>query len=114
VRKDEERLRDILEAIAAIRRRIEKNRDAFTADELLRVWCLHHLSVIGEAAAGLSAELRNRYTSTPWRDIIGMRNAIIHGYFNVDWDEVWMVVERDIDPLAESVASIITAEGWKI
>jgi uncharacterized protein with HEPN domain len=113
MRRDEERLRDILDAVAAIQRRAGNDRRAFDADELLRVWCLHHLTVIGEAVAGLSAELRGRYTSTPWRDIVGMRNAVIHGYFSVDWDEVWAVVERDLDQLAESVKDIIAAEGWE-
>jgi uncharacterized protein with HEPN domain len=114
VRKDEERLRDILDAIAAIRRRVGKDRDAYNADELLRIWCLHYITIIGEAASGLSVEIRRRYSLTPWRDIIGMRNAIIHGYFNVDWDQVWMVVEKDIDNLADSVTDIINAEGWNL
>ncbi|MBN1654865.1 MAG: DUF86 domain-containing protein [Deltaproteobacteria bacterium] len=55
--------------------------------------------MIGEAVAGLSTELRGRYTATPWRDIIGMRNAVIHGYFSVDCNEVWVAVDRDIDYL---------------
>lgn len=113
MKKDKGKLRDVLESIAAIRQRVGKGRAPFDADELLRVWCLHHLSLIAEAVAGLSAELRGRYTATPWREIISMRNAIKHGCFSVDWDEVWVSVDRDIDPLAQSVREIITAEGWE-
>jgi len=113
MKKDEGRLRDVLESIAAIRRRVDKDRAPFDADELLRVWCLHHLTLIVQAIAGLSTELRDRYTATPWRDIIGVRNAIKHGCFSVDWDEVWVTVDRDIDPLAQSINEIIAAEGWE-
>jgi uncharacterized protein with HEPN domain len=113
MKKDEGRLRDVLESIEAIRRRVGKDRAGFDADELLRVWCLHHITLIGEAVAGLSAQLRGRYTAVAWRDIISMRSAIKHGCFSVDWDEVWVAVDRDIDQLAQSVKEIITAEGWE-
>lgn len=113
MKKDKGRLRDILESIAAIRRRVGKDRAPFDSDELVRVWCLHHITLIGEAVAGLSAQLRDRYAETPWRDIIGMRSAIKHGCFSVDWDEVWVSVDRDIDQLARSVQEIVDAEGWE-
>jgi uncharacterized protein with HEPN domain len=45
--------------------------------------------------------------------IIGMRNAVVHGYFDVDWDEVWAVVERDLDPLRKSILDVLKAEGWE-
>jgi len=41
-----------------------------------------------------------------------MRNAIVHGYFQVDWEEVWVVVERDLATLRESVLEIFGKEGW--
>jgi uncharacterized protein with HEPN domain len=112
VRPDEDRLRDILDAIAAIQRRVPTlDRSAFDADELLRVWCLHHLTVIGEATARLSEELRSRHPEVPWREIVGMRNAIVHGYFTVDWDEVWVVVERDLERLRRGIESVVSAES---
>ena len=110
MRMDEERLRDILDAIDAIRRRVGADRSAFDADELLRVWCLHHITVIGEATTRLSTELRAKHPDPPWRSIIGMRNAVVHGYFEVDWDEVWMVVARDLDPLRASIEVVLRAK----
>jgi len=41
-----------------------------------------------------------------------MRNAVVHGYFEVDWDQVWTVVERDLEPLRVEVEKILSAEGW--
>jgi uncharacterized protein with HEPN domain len=110
VRHDEDRLRDILEAIDAIRSRAGSGRSAFDADAMLRVWCLHHLTIIGEAASRLSEELRQRHSAAPWRDIIGMRNAVVHGYFDVDWDEVWAVVDRDLVPLRAAVEVVLHRE----
>ena len=39
--------------------------------------------------------------------MIGMRNAVVHGYFQVDWDELWNVVERDLEPLREAIAAMV-------
>jgi uncharacterized protein with HEPN domain len=97
VRADNDRLLDILEAIAAIQEQAQ-TRERFDADKMLRVWCLHHLVVIGEAAAGVSEPMREQYKSVPWRRVIGMRNAVVHAYFHVDWEEVWNVVEHDLEP----------------
>ena len=64
VRDQRARLGDILEAVAAIRRHAGRGRDAFVADELIQVWIVHHLQIIGEAAARLRPE---RYGSRPPR-----------------------------------------------
>jgi len=111
VRKDTDRLFDVLEAIAAIERHSGPNRERFDTDELVRTWCLHHIEIIGEAIARLSDELRTKYPLAPWREIVAMRNSLIHGYFDVDWEAVWGVVARDIAPLKEAIASILRAEG---
>ena len=111
VRSDEDRILDISEAIAAIVNRV-KTRADFDGDKVLRVWCLHHIVVIGEAASRVSETLRVRYPTLPWRRVIAMRNAVVHGYFEVDWDQVWTVVERDLEPLRVEVEKILSAEGW--
>ena len=111
VRSDEDRILDISEAIAAIANRV-KTREDFDGDKVLRVWCLHHIVVIGEAASRVSTTLRVSYPALPWRRVIAMRNAVVHGYFEVDWDQVWTVVERDLEPLRVAVEKILSAEGW--
>jgi uncharacterized protein with HEPN domain len=110
VRRDEERLRDVLDAIAAIARYTAGGRQRFDDDELVRVFCLHQIEIIGEAVARLGPALLARHPAVPWREIVGMRNAIIHGYFQVDWEIVWQVVERDLGQLGQAIEKIL-AEG---
>jgi len=103
-----ERLRDILEAIAAIEPYRDRARSAFEQDELLQVWFLRHLRIIGEAARRLPEEIRNLDLDIPWHKIIGMRNILMHGYFAIDLDVVWDVVQRDVPLLKPAVEALLT------
>lgn len=95
MRDDLERLNDIREAIERIERHQPRDRDAFIRDELVQTWIVHHLEIIGEAARGLSEEFRFRHSQVPWSRIIGMRNILVHHYFNLDSVLIWSVVERE-------------------
>jgi uncharacterized protein with HEPN domain len=107
MRDPKERLRDILEAIAAIDRYRDRDRSAFEQDELLQVWFLRHLQIIGEAARRLPEEIRNLAPDIPWHKIIGMRNILVHGYFEIDLDVVWDAVQRDVPLLKPAVESLL-------
>lgn len=107
MRDDTQRLQDILEAIERIDRHAAKGRDAFVADELIQTWITHHLQIIGEAARGLSSAFREKHTDAPWQQIIGMRNVLVHGYFGIDHDVIWEVVERDLPSLKENIVFIL-------
>ena len=52
------------------------------------------IEIIGEAASRLTPELRQAHSDIPWQDMIGMRNRLIHAYFDVDLDLVWQTVSR--------------------
>ncbi len=60
-RATRERLQDMVDAIAAIRRYTGEGRERFDADELVRVWCLRHIEVMGEAASKMTDSLREKY-----------------------------------------------------
>jgi uncharacterized protein with HEPN domain len=107
VRDPAERLRDILDAIAAIQRRTPADKTAFELDELVQVWCLHNLQIIGEAARGLPDATRALAPSIPWLKIIGMRNVLVHGYFDIDIDVVWNAVYRDVPALKPAIADLL-------
>jgi uncharacterized protein with HEPN domain len=61
MRSDRERFIDILESIEKIERYIPRGRQAFETDELLQVWVVRHLQIIGESASRVSAETQNRF-----------------------------------------------------
>ena len=108
MRADHDRLHDILEAIEAIHRYSIKGRDEFDGNELVQVWCLHHILLIGEAASKLSENDRRLSTAIPWRELIGMRNILIHAYFDVSWKRVWSVVANDLAPLKAEIQRLLT------
>lgn len=104
MRRDLLYLSDISEAADAIRRFIGGiPQDAFMADELRQSAVLQKLIVIGEAAARLGPDLRNRHAEVPWPDVIGFRNMAVHAYFSVDWSVVWFTATRDVPALQVAV-----------
>jgi len=107
VRNPAERLRDILEAIAAIERHQDGDKTAFEHDELLQAWFLRHLQIIGEAARALPMEVRTMAPDIAWPKIIGMRNVLVHGYFDIDTDIVWEAVSHDVADLKPMILSLL-------
>ncbi|ULR39720.1 DUF86 domain-containing protein [Thermus sp. NEB1569] len=107
MRDPRERLRDILEAIAAIERYLDRGRAAFEQDELLQGWFVRNLQVIGEAARGLPEEVRALAPEIEWPKIIGMRNVLVHGYFNIDLEIVWETASRDVPALKPRIEELL-------
>ena len=81
------------------------------ASELLQVWVVHHLQVIGEAANNLSPGFIAEHPEIPWRRIIGLRHALVHQYFGVDLDAIWSIAVDDLPPLEAAVAAILAGTG---
>jgi uncharacterized protein with HEPN domain len=86
-----------------------RGKDAFQTDELVQIWMVHHLQVIGEAAAAISEDLQARHPEVPWALIIAFRNVLVHEYFRIDLETVWRILEQDLPGLKLSVASILQA-----
>ena len=72
---------------------------------------VHKLSVIGEAAARLSDDLRVRNPQVPWPQIIAFRNILVHAYFGIDWDLVWVAARNRCPLLRTQVAGILAEES---
>ncbi len=107
MRDPKERLRDILQAIEAIERYRSRERSEFDQNEMLQVWFLRHLEIIGEAARNLPDEVRAMAPDIPWHKIIGMRNILVHGYFMIELDIVWDTVQQDIPSLKPAVEELL-------
>ncbi len=110
MRDDRERLRDILEAIANIEKYAIQGEAEFQENELVQVWIVHHLQIIGEASSSLSQTLTNKYSRVPWAEIVAFRNILVHEYFRVDLKAVWKIIERDIPDLKNKVEAILEDE----
>lgn len=65
------------------------------------------IEIIGEAANKVSASLRDAEPEIPWRDIVGMRNRLIHAYFDIEPEFVWETVSRDLPTLVLQVRGIL-------
>jgi len=111
LRRDEERLHDILEAIEAIETFSAGGQKEFEASTILQEWVAFKLVVIGEAAARLSPSIRKRWSKIPWVNIIAMRNTIVHEYFTLDHVELWRAVVNDIGTLKRNIIDILDNLG---
>jgi uncharacterized protein with HEPN domain len=96
MRSDSERVLDILEAIENIKKYCSRGANSFYSDELLQSWIVRNLQIIGEAANLITEETQARFPKIPWKKIIGMRHVLVHGYFEIDLDVVWSVIENDL------------------
>ena len=90
----------------------DKDYDEFKNNRMLQDAVIREIEIIGEATKNLSMGFRNKHSNIPWRQIAGMRDKLIHGYFGVDVDAVWDTVMKDIPSLKEKLQKIIK-EGKK-
>ena len=101
-------LEDILQAIDRILKRTAGlTQLTFGADEDAQDVAIRHLAIIGEASNRLSNGLKNRHSEIAWRDIIAMRNFIVHEYEGVKRDIVWDTVMNDLIPLRKAVEAML-------
>jgi len=111
MRREELYLADMLEAADAIQQFLAGiDRNSFLESDLLRSAVLQKLTIIGEAAARLPKEFRDRHTDIEWTDIIGFRNITVHAYFAVDWSIIWVTAIQDTPELRRVVADILLRE----
>ena len=104
MRDDSARVNDILEMCDRVIDQIGRDHERFTTDQLVQAAAQRWLEIIGEAAAGLSEEFRTTHPEVAWRDLIGMRNILAHGYFHVDLDIVWVAITRDVPHLRDRLS----------
>lgn len=83
------------------------SREAFDADENLRLAQAHRIQIIGEAARLVSPAGRAAHPEIPWRQIAGMRHRIVHDYLNVRYGVVWEVVTCDVPALIASLEAFV-------
>jgi uncharacterized protein with HEPN domain len=84
-----------------------KERTDLDRERLLNLALVRLLEIVGEAAARLSPELRDRHPEVPWPLVVGLRNRLIHGYDTVNFDILWVILTQDLAPLVAAVDAIL-------
>jgi uncharacterized protein with HEPN domain len=106
--EDKVRLRHMLDAALEIRQYTQSaKRQDLNRDPKLVHSLVHLFEIIGEAASQMTYELREQTPEIPWAVIIGMRNRLIHAYFDIDLDVVWSTSETDIPMLITELGRLI-------
>jgi uncharacterized protein with HEPN domain len=105
MRRDNERLADILESIEKIQKYF--NKEEFGENEVLQAAMLHFLQIIGESCRFLSPEFKANHENIKWAEIIAFRNILVHQYFHIDEEIIGEIIENDIPLLKSQILDII-------
>jgi uncharacterized protein with HEPN domain len=114
-----ERVQDYLEHIvSAIQRAMRyvgnlPSRQALEEDSLAQDAIVRTIAVVGEAATRIrkiAPEFEALHPEIPWNQMRGIRNKVVHDYFDVSWDVVWNTVKQDFPPLLQRIQSLLQSE----
>jgi uncharacterized protein with HEPN domain len=106
--QDHDRLSHMLEAAReAVGYAQDRTREDLETDRTLMHSLVHCLEIVGEAASQVSPGVREASPQIPWGDIVGMRNRLIHGYFDVNLDVVWKTVKEELPPLIDRISLLL-------
>jgi uncharacterized protein with HEPN domain len=104
---DRIRYRHMIEAVeTALGFAAGRTRSHLDTDRMLLFALVRALTIVGEAAARLSDEARAAAPDVPWRQIVAMRNRLIHAYFDVDRDIVWTAIRNELPDLLERLKAV--------
>ena len=114
MRRDDAYLLDMLVAARkAVTFTEELTYAQFMQSDLHQNAVLKVLEIVGEGASRVSEDARNAYPEIAWPHIIGFRNRIVHGYFEIDFDIVWKIVQEDLPPLIIQLELLVSPEAEK-
>jgi uncharacterized protein with HEPN domain len=111
LKDDQIRLRHMLDAARkALSFVQDRSRENLESNEMLALAVIRLLEVMGEAARGLSQDIRDMNPQIPWKQIIGTRDRLIHGYFDVDLSIIWSIITRDLPPLVSALEELLSVK----
>lgn len=110
--RDRDRLQHILAAARRARQLVEgRSRSALDEDDVLGFALTHLLEILGEAAKAVTPATRGEYVDIPWNEMAATRDRLIHGYFSVDLDIIWTIIESDLPAVIESLKRALAGNG---
>jgi len=101
-------LKDILDSIERIEEYTEgKTKKEFLDDYEKQDAIMKRLEVIGEAAKNIPKEVKEKYPGILWKQVAGMRDVLIHGYFGVILERVWHTAIKDTPRLKKQIKKLL-------
>lgn len=102
------RLKHMLDSAEAVLSFIEgKTRQQLDTERLLASGIIRELEILGEAAVAITQETKEKFPELPWKQVVGMRNRLIHAYFDIDYDIVWKTICEALPPLVKQLQRVI-------
>ncbi len=98
---------DILESIKSIEEfSKDLTKEKLSKDDLRQSAIIRKIEIIGESVKNFPSSFKEKYPEIPWKDIAGIRDVIIHGYFRVDLNTIWKVIKEDLPDLKNKILKI--------
>jgi len=105
---DKARLQHIYDAILEIESYVQNSSyEIFQSNTMMQFACVKQLEIIGEAANHLSEHFKKLYKETQWKEIIGLRNILIHEYFGIDTKIIWDVIKVDLPEFKSRIKDML-------
>jgi len=109
---DKARIQHIFEAILDIESYVQNSSyESFKSNSMMIHACVNQLEILGEAANRLTPQFKKLYSEIEWREIINLRNILIHEYFGIDTKIVWDIIKTDMISLKSRIKEIIDQIG---
>jgi len=110
MKNDSVYLHHICDAIIDIERYTAGGKQAFFAEKIIQDAVIRNLEIIGEAVKNISQQTREKNPDIPWKRIAGLRDILIHQYFGVDLETVWLVVENRLPLFLQQIRPLLERE----
>ena len=101
----------IIDSVRAIQRYLPDTKQDFLKNPEKQDAIIRRFEIIGEASSRLADDFRGQYPELPWGKVVGLRNILIHEYFNVDVESIWDLLQGDFKVFKDEVNQIAKAIG---
>jgi len=109
--EDQVRLRHMIDAAqSALRFVLGRERSELDTNQMLLFALVRAIEIVGEAASKISEETRAAHGAITWKAIIGMRNRLIHAYFEINTETVWETATTEIPAVLPQLQALATTE----
>ena len=107
--RDRNRLEHMLEAMDNVNEFVQGTTfEGLVGNKMLCHAIVHNIQVVGEAAYKLTKEFCALHPEVLWKDIVGLRHVLVHDYYRIDFQELWVVIHDELPPLRKQIEAILS------